>query len=98
MKSSRSKHRKRKASIISSIRRPLAPPGHPLAQAKPDEKARPAGRKPNISALKDWNLKRKSERHRSNVYRAFSLSSQRGLSSKGRTLSKSADGPADLVA
>jgi hypothetical protein len=44
MKSSRSK-RKRKASIIGSIRRPLAPPGHPLAQAKPDEKARPAGRK-----------------------------------------------------
>src|SRR5213076_2424542 len=45
MKSSRSKRRKRKASIISSIRRPLAPPGHPLTQAKPDEKARPAGRK-----------------------------------------------------
>jgi len=44
MKSSRSKKRKRK-SIISTIRRPLAPPGHPLTQAKPDEKARPAGRK-----------------------------------------------------
>jgi hypothetical protein len=45
MKSSHSKRRKRKPSIISSIRRPLAPPGHPLTQAKPDEKARPAGRK-----------------------------------------------------
>lgn len=45
MKSSRSKRQKRKQSIISSIRRPLAPPGHPLTQAKPDEKARPAGRK-----------------------------------------------------
>jgi hypothetical protein len=44
MKASRSK-RKRKPSIVSSIRRPLAPPGHPLTQAKPDEKARPAGRK-----------------------------------------------------
>jgi hypothetical protein len=45
MKSSRSKHRGAAKSIISSIRRPLAPPGHPLAQAKPDPKARPAGRK-----------------------------------------------------
>lgn len=44
MKSSRSKSRKRK-SIISSIRRPLAPPGHPLAEAKPAVKARPAERK-----------------------------------------------------
>jgi hypothetical protein len=45
MKSSRSKRRKRKQSIIGSIRRPLAPPGHPLTEAKPTEKARPAGRK-----------------------------------------------------
>jgi hypothetical protein len=45
MKSSRSKIRKRNKSIIDSIRRLLAPPGHPLSQAKPDEKARPAGRK-----------------------------------------------------
>jgi len=46
MKSSRSKRRKRAGkSIISSIRRPLAPPGHPLTEAKPDPKARPAGRK-----------------------------------------------------
>jgi len=46
MKSSHSKRRKHTGkSIISSIRRPLAPPGHPLAAAKPDPKARPAGRK-----------------------------------------------------
>ena len=31
--------------IFDSMRKPLAPPGHPLTQAKPDEKARPAGRK-----------------------------------------------------
>ena len=31
--------------IFNSIRKPLAPPGHPLTQAKPEEKARPAGRK-----------------------------------------------------
>ena len=45
MKSSRLKRGKRKSSIIGSIRRPLAPPGHPLSLAKPDPKARPAGRK-----------------------------------------------------
>jgi len=45
MKSSRSKTRKHRKSIIDSIRRPIAPPGHPLTHAKPDEKARPAGRK-----------------------------------------------------
>jgi hypothetical protein len=42
---SRSKSRKGRKSIFDSIRRPVAPPGHPLAQAKPPEKARPAGRK-----------------------------------------------------
>jgi len=45
MKSARAKHRKRKKSIVDSIRRPLAPPGHPIAHAKPEEKASPAGRK-----------------------------------------------------
>jgi hypothetical protein len=45
MKASRSQSRKRKKSIVDSIRRPLAPPGHPLTHAKPDEKARPARRK-----------------------------------------------------
>ena len=31
--------------IFESIRKPLAPPGHPMTHAKPEEKARPAGRK-----------------------------------------------------
>ena len=31
--------------LFSGIRKPLAPPGHPLTQANPEEKARPAGRK-----------------------------------------------------
>jgi hypothetical protein len=45
MKSSRSKKRRQKKSIIGSIRRPLAPPGHPIEHAKPEEKASPARRK-----------------------------------------------------
>ena len=40
-KSSRFKDRP----IFDAIRKPGAPPGHPITQAKPDEKARPAGRK-----------------------------------------------------
>ncbi|MGH9881788.1 MAG: hypothetical protein ACRD6N_10160, partial [Pyrinomonadaceae bacterium] len=31
--------------VFSGIRKPLAPPGHPMSHAKPEEKARPAGRK-----------------------------------------------------
>ena len=31
--------------VFDSIRKPNAPPGHPLSRAKPDEVARPAGRK-----------------------------------------------------
>ena len=31
--------------VFDSIRKPTAPPGHPLSRAKPDEIARPAGRK-----------------------------------------------------
>ncbi|HEV2835101.1 MAG TPA: hypothetical protein VGW58_07280 [Pyrinomonadaceae bacterium] len=31
--------------VFDSIRKPVAPPGHPLSRAKPDEIARPAGRK-----------------------------------------------------
>jgi len=31
--------------IFDSLRKPLAPPGHPLSRSKPDEVARPAGRK-----------------------------------------------------
>jgi hypothetical protein len=34
-----------KRQIFDSIRKPMAPPGHPMAHAKPEEKARPAGRK-----------------------------------------------------
>jgi hypothetical protein len=45
MKLSRSKKRRRKKSLIDTIRRPLAPPGHPIEHAKPEEKASPAGRK-----------------------------------------------------
>lgn len=31
--------------VFESIRKPNAPPGHPLSRAKPDEVARPAMRK-----------------------------------------------------
>ena len=31
--------------VFDQIRKPLAPPGHPLTQAKPPERARPAQRK-----------------------------------------------------
>lgn len=31
--------------VFDGIRKPLAPPGHPLSRAKPDEVARPAQRK-----------------------------------------------------
>ncbi|HET9526502.1 MAG TPA: hypothetical protein VFO99_10060 [Pyrinomonadaceae bacterium] len=31
--------------VFDSIRKPTAPPGHPLSRAKPDEVARPAMRK-----------------------------------------------------
>ena len=31
--------------VFDSIRKPYAPPGHPLSRSKPDEVARPAGRK-----------------------------------------------------
>jgi hypothetical protein len=31
--------------LYDSIRKPNAPPGHPLSRSKPDEIARPAGRK-----------------------------------------------------
>jgi len=60
MKASRGKQaRKAARPIFNSIRKPLAPPGHPLTHAKPDEKARPAGRKakhkrrPDITEITD---------------------------------------------
>lgn len=31
--------------VFDSIRKPVAPPGHPLSQAKPEERAHPAERK-----------------------------------------------------
>jgi hypothetical protein len=31
--------------VFDSIRKPLAPPGHPLTRAKPEERAHPAERK-----------------------------------------------------
>jgi hypothetical protein len=31
--------------VFDGIRKPLAPPGHPLSHAKPDDRARPAMRK-----------------------------------------------------
>ncbi len=31
--------------VFDAIRKPLAPPGHALSQAKPEERAHPAGRK-----------------------------------------------------
>jgi hypothetical protein len=37
------KHKSRP--VFDSIRKPVAPPGHPITHAKPEEKARPAGRK-----------------------------------------------------
>lgn len=46
MKSSRaSKSKSETRPIFDSIRKPAAPPGHPMTHAKPDEKARPAQRK-----------------------------------------------------
>ena len=44
--SSRKRKSKQSARVIfESIRKPAAPPGHPLSHAKPEEKAWPAGRK-----------------------------------------------------
>jgi hypothetical protein len=39
------KKRRVERTLYNSLRKPVAPPGHALTQAKPDEKARPAGRK-----------------------------------------------------
>ncbi|HKS26549.1 MAG TPA: hypothetical protein VJS44_01955 [Pyrinomonadaceae bacterium] len=47
MKKSDNKSSKSKSErpVFSAIRKPQAPPGHPLSQAKPEERAHPAGRK-----------------------------------------------------
>ena len=39
------KRGKKELPIFGAIRKPVAPPGHPLGQAKPEEKARPSQRK-----------------------------------------------------
>ncbi len=44
-KARKKKQAKLERPIFNSIRKPLAPPGHPLSHAKPEEKANPAGRK-----------------------------------------------------
>ena len=46
MKSAKKQSSKREARpVFDSIRKPLAPPGHPLSRAKPEERAHPAERK-----------------------------------------------------
>jgi hypothetical protein len=47
MKSNSKKLSKKGAerTLYDSIRKPLAPPGHPLTRAKPEERAHPAERK-----------------------------------------------------
>ena len=46
-RTTRAKRAKRQIArpIFDAIRKPAAPPGHPLTQAKPEVRARPAGRK-----------------------------------------------------
>lgn len=39
------KRDKKELQIFETIRKPLAPPGHPLGQAKPEAKAHPSQRK-----------------------------------------------------
>jgi hypothetical protein len=47
VKTNAKKHSKGAAArpVFDSIRKPSAPPGHPLTQAKPEERAHPAERK-----------------------------------------------------
>ncbi len=44
-KSSQTAKGKKGSPVYDAIRKPVAPPGHPMSHAKPDVKARPAGRK-----------------------------------------------------
>jgi hypothetical protein len=39
------KRAKNELQVFGSIRKPVAPPGHPLGNAKPEEKAHPSQRK-----------------------------------------------------
>jgi hypothetical protein len=43
-KSGKAKSKLVELPIFSSIRKPAAPPGHPMSHAKPEDKARPSGR------------------------------------------------------
>lgn len=45
MRRSPQKTKRQARPVFDSIRKPVAPPGHPLSRAKPDEVARPAQRK-----------------------------------------------------
>jgi len=47
--------RKQARPVFDSIRKPVAPPGHPLSHAKPDEVARPAQRKAKHKQRPDTN-------------------------------------------
>ncbi|MGI8733038.1 MAG: hypothetical protein ACR2LM_07030 [Pyrinomonadaceae bacterium] len=44
-RSRKKKQAKLERPIFAGIRKPVAPPGHPMSHAKPEEKANPAGRK-----------------------------------------------------
>jgi hypothetical protein len=44
-KSSKKKQVRLERPVFAGIRKPVAPPGHPMSHAKPEEKANPAGRK-----------------------------------------------------
>jgi len=37
--------RREERSLFASIRKPVAPPGHPISRAKPEDRAHPAERK-----------------------------------------------------
>ena len=47
MKTSRPKRSKKQTArpLFEAIRKPVAPPGHPLTRAKPEERVHPAQRK-----------------------------------------------------
>lgn len=42
---SKSPKKREERPVFDSIRKPFAPPGHPLGQAKPEERAHPSMRK-----------------------------------------------------
>jgi hypothetical protein len=45
MKKNEKQAQKDERPVFDAIRKPLAPPGHPLGQAKPEERAHPSQRK-----------------------------------------------------